>query len=107
VTQGAVDRAVGDAPGLAEYQVEQTGPAAYLARIAVEDGEPRIAEEFVREALRALYGSSAAVAVERVDAIAPDPPGKYRLARAAEPVDADSLLDPRYAPPSTEEAFDE
>lgn len=29
---------------------------------------------------------------------APDPPGKYRLARSLSPIDADSLLDPRFAP---------
>ena len=104
VTQGAVDRAVSEAPGLAEYQIEQTGPAAYLARVAVEDGDPRIAGEFVREALRSLYGASAAVAVARVAAIVPDPPGKYRLAKAVEPVDSDSLLEAAYAPASIREA---
>ena len=38
------------------------------------------------------------ITAEAVEAIAPDPPGKYKLAKALEPVDADTLLDERYAP---------
>lgn len=102
VTEGALDRALSDAPGLVEYQVEQTDRAAYLARIVVEDGDARPAAEFVRGALGALYGPAAAVSIESVGAISPDPPGKYRLAKAAGYVDPDSLLDPRFAPPGGE-----
>jgi hypothetical protein len=38
------------------------------------------------------------ITAEAVEAIAPDPPGKYRLVKSMEPVDADLLLDVRFAP---------
>ncbi len=107
VTQGAVDRALADIPGLAEYQVAQRGPAEYLARFVAEEARPRAVGAAVREALRSLYGASAEIHTESVEAIAPDPPGKYRLARAHEPIEVDSLLDARYAPSRPGEALDE
>ena len=106
VTQGAVDRAIGDIPGLVEYQVVQRAPAEYLARFVAEGSDGRIVASAVRDALGALYGAAAVVRPERVEAIVPDPPGKYRLAGSREPVDADSLLDPRYAPRRLAEAPD-
>lgn len=99
VTQGAVDRALGEVPGLVQYQLHQTGRAAYRLRIvAGDEGEPHTVASAAREALQVLYGPTAAIRVQPVERIAPDPPGKYRLARALQPIDADALLDPRYAP---------
>ena len=51
-----------------------------------------------REALLELYGGSRLSPPRRLEAIHPDPPGKYRLAKMYEPVDHDTLLDERYAP---------
>ncbi len=98
VTQAAVDRALAVVAGLAEYQFLQTGPSSYLLRIVPEGAEPRGVAGPAREALQALYGPAARIAVEPVEAVAPDPPGKYRLARSLAPVDADALLDCRFAP---------
>jgi phenylacetate-CoA ligase len=98
VTQGAVDRALGEVEGLVEYQLLQTGRASYRFRFVAGDAVSRRVGAAARESLRGLYGPSARIAAERVDSIAPDPPGKYKLTKAVEPVDADSLLDGRCAP---------
>lgn len=98
VTQGEVDRALAEAPGLVEYQVVQSGPAGYALRCVTEPPGCRQAAGAACEALRALYGAGASVGFELVAGIAPAPPGKYRLARALRPVDADALLDDAYAP---------
>jgi phenylacetate-CoA ligase len=104
ITQGAVDRALAAVGGLAEYQLLQTGPAAYRLRCVVdpaaaagagapEEARPAraVAEDAV-EALRALYGPQARVIVEAAPAIAPDPPGKYRLAASRLTIDPDAVL---------------
>lgn len=98
VTQGEVDRALAEVPRLAEYQLVQTGPSAYCLRCVAEGADPAATARAAREALRAVYGSRALLTAELARAIAPAPPGKYRLARALRPVDADALLDRRYAP---------
>jgi phenylacetate-CoA ligase len=112
VTQGAVDRALGAVDGLAEYRLRQTGASDYHLRFVAENADPRAAATDVdidrvadaaREALREVYGAGAALTLEPVDAIAPDPPGKYILAKRYEPVDADALLDKAYAPRISEE----
>jgi phenylacetate-CoA ligase len=97
VTQGAVDRALGGIGGLIEYQLLQEGASVYHLRFAAEEEAPSVAEEASR-ALRGVYGPDAAVSVERVDAVAPDPPGKYLLAKSLEPVDAGALLDEAFSP---------
>lgn len=100
ITQGAVDRALGGIAGLVEYQLIQTGRAAYHVRfVADAAGSPQVAGS-IREALGAMYGSGSVITPEPVEAVAPDPPGKYRLTRSLTPVDADTLLDTRFAPES-------
>lgn len=91
VTQGAVDRAASEAPGLEEYQVVQTAEGRYEARFVAGDADARAAGTVLREALEALYGPGSTVETARVEAIAPDPPGKYRLAKMAEPLNVDAL----------------
>jgi phenylacetate-coenzyme A ligase PaaK-like adenylate-forming protein len=98
VTQGAVDRALGAVEGLVEYQLVQTGPDAFLLRF-VPDGAPAAdVGRSAREALAELYGGRAVIRSTQVDAIRPDPPGKYKLAARYEPIDHDALLDGRFAP---------
>jgi phenylacetate-coenzyme A ligase PaaK-like adenylate-forming protein len=98
VTQGAVDRVISAAAGLGEYQFLQTGSSEYHLRFVAEDVEPRrVAGEAV-DALRRLYGPAASITVEPVEAIAPDPPGKYSLAKAIELIEPNALLDETYAP---------
>ena len=95
VTQGMVDRALAAVHGLQAYQLVQTGLATYhLLWVADEDG----AGVQAAAALVGLYGPAAQVTAERVGAIAPEPPGKYRLTKATWPLDADALLDGAYAP---------
>ena len=98
VTQGAVDRALAAVAGLAEYQVVQTDASTYEVRFVAEDTAPSRVAAGVREALRDLYGPKARIVATPVAGIAPDPPGKYRLARALQPPDVDALLDEQFAP---------
>ena len=98
VTEGAVDRALGAVAGLVQYQLTQTGPAAHSLRCVAEGAAPPRVAEAARQALRDLYGPAAIIATESVEAISPDPPGKYRRTRAAMAIDPDALLDPRHAP---------
>jgi phenylacetate-coenzyme A ligase PaaK-like adenylate-forming protein len=98
VTQGAVDRALGAVEGLVEYQILQTDPGAFLLLFAADEAASTAVAGSAREALLKLYGGAAAIATEAVEAIHPDPPGKYKLAKMYEPVDHDTLLDERYAP---------
>jgi phenylacetate-coenzyme A ligase PaaK-like adenylate-forming protein len=99
VTQSAVDRALGGVEGLVEYQIIQTGAKAFLLLFVAGEAVSGTVEKSVGEALVKLYGRAAVVATERVEAILPDPPGKYKLAKRYEPVDHDALLDGKYAPP--------
>ncbi len=98
VTQGAVDRILAAVDGLVEYQLLQTAAAVYEVRFVAEDAGPSQVAGEVYEALRGLYGPEAQILTTPVAAIAPDPPGKYRLSRTLQPPDADSLLDEQYAP---------
>ncbi len=98
VTQGAVDRTLGGVEGLVEYQLAQTGPAAFHLRYVPDESAPAGVGRSAREALAARYGGRAVITAERVDAIRPDPPGKYKLAKRHEPIDHDALLDERFAP---------
>jgi phenylacetate-coenzyme A ligase PaaK-like adenylate-forming protein len=98
VTQGAVDRALSDIRGMVEYQLIQAGPKSCRLLFVAENAEPRLVGRSARKALQEMYGGAAKITAEAVEAIAPDPPGKYKLAKTLEPVDADTLLDERYAP---------
>ena len=98
VTQGAVDRALGAVRGLGEYQLLQTSPSAYRLHFVAEGNEPRLVAGDAVAALQIVYGRAAVITAEPVEAIAPDPPGKYSLAKAIEPIEADALLDETYAP---------
>ena len=98
VTQGAVDLALGDVTGLVEYQLLQTGPTAYNLRFVAEGASPRLVAGEACEVMQAVYGPAAVITAAALEAIAPDPPGKYRLAKSLAPVNADALLDDRFAP---------
>jgi phenylacetate-CoA ligase len=98
VTQGTVDRALGSVGGLVEYQVFQTGPSAYHLRFVAEGAVSGLVASEARDALQAVYGRAAVITTDRVESIAPDPPGKYCLSKRLEPVDSDVLLDGQFAP---------
>jgi phenylacetate-CoA ligase len=98
VTQGAVDHALGSVTGLVEYQILQTGPTAYRLRFVAEGPPSRAVGNEACDALQAVYGSAAVITAGPVEAIAPDPPGKYCLSKKLEPIDPDALLDGKFAP---------
>jgi phenylacetate-coenzyme A ligase PaaK-like adenylate-forming protein len=97
VTQAKVDRVLAAVDGLLEYQVIQPSPDLYDVRVVPADGRPSVLRD-TREALASLYGDGAAVVVSAVDAVRPDPPGKYRPTRALFPIDARELVEPRALP---------
>lgn len=98
VTQGAVDRALTEVPGLEAYEWRQTGHATYTLRLVHDDSQGPRASTRAREALEPLYGHEADITVEVVEAIAPDPPGKYNLSKSMFPMALPPLLDGRFAP---------
>jgi hypothetical protein len=98
VTQGTVDRALGSIAGLLEYQVLQTASSSYHLRFVAEEAAMRCVANEARDALRVVYGPAAVITTDPVEAIAPDPPGKYCLSKKLEPFDTDILLDGQFAP---------
>jgi len=98
VTQGAADRALGSVSGLVEYQILQTGPSSYHLRFVAEEAASRPVANEACDALQTVYGPAAAVTTDQVEAIAPDPPGKYCLSKRLEPINPDTLLDDQFAP---------
>ena len=98
VTQGAVDRALGCVSGLVEYQVLQTDSSAYHLRFVADGAASRRVANEVCDVLQTVYGPTAAITADPVEAIVPDPPGKYCLSKRLEPIDPDVLLDDKFAP---------
>lgn len=98
VTQGTVDRALGSVAGLLEYQILQTASSSYHLRFVAEEAAMQSVANEARDALRTVYGPAAVITTDRVEAIAPAPPGKYCLSKRLEPIDPDVLLDDQFAP---------
>lgn len=98
VTQGTVDRALGSVAGLLEYQILQTDSSAYHLRFVAEGAASRSVANQACDALQTVYGAKAVITADPVEAIAPDPPGKYCLSKRLEPIDPDGLLDGEFAP---------
>jgi phenylacetate-coenzyme A ligase PaaK-like adenylate-forming protein len=98
VTQGTMDRALGSVAGLVEYQILQTGSSAYHLRFVAEEAASRPVANEACDVLQTVYGPAAVITADPVEAIAPDPPGKYCLSKKLEPIDPDVLLDNQFAP---------
>jgi phenylacetate-coenzyme A ligase PaaK-like adenylate-forming protein len=96
VTQGAVDRAMATVANLEEYQVIQESRCSYRLKIAADDAES--AGQAAARSLLGVYGEGAVIVVEHLPSIRPDPPGKYRLARALFDIDVADYIDPRFKP---------
>jgi phenylacetate-CoA ligase len=92
VTVNYLDRALGEAPGLLAYQIEQLTPTDYLMRFVAETGMESRASEFCVRALRHVYGAGAAITTQRETAIVPEPSGKYCLSRTRFAWDPGSLF---------------
>jgi phenylacetate-CoA ligase len=98
VTQGTVDQAMGSVAGLVEYQILQTGSSIYHLRFVAEGSASGGVAKEACDALQTVYGPAAVITADPVEAIAPDPPGKYCLSKKLDPIDPDVLLDHRFAP---------
>jgi phenylacetate-CoA ligase len=99
VTQGRVDRLLGNIRGLAQYQLVQTASCEYLLKYTPDENEenPVLSGE-IQEALKTIYGKKSVISTEPVEELHPDLPGKYRLTFSLNPKDPDIFLDPKYAP---------
>jgi phenylacetate-coenzyme A ligase PaaK-like adenylate-forming protein len=76
---------------IVSYQLDQTAEREYALR-ATTTGPIDVPE--IRARLRDLYGSTARITVERVDALDPEPSGKYLRARTHVHVDRDAWFEP-------------
>jgi hypothetical protein len=83
---------------LVEYQILQTGSSSYHLRFVAEEAVSRSVANEACEALQKVYGARVVITTEPVEAIAPDPPGKYCLSKRLELIDPDALLDDQFAP---------
>jgi phenylacetate-CoA ligase len=99
VTQNAVDRAVGEAPGLEQYQLMQEGERRIVFKHVSPAGDEAALSARVIPALAGLYGAGTHIRLRKVTSLAPDPPGKFRLCKPLVPVDPRSFWDPRFVPP--------
>lgn len=91
-TVEAVDAAVGDLPGLEEYQVVQEGADSYFAKYVLEaEADEAGLRTALSEAVRRLYGGGT-VTLQKEAAIAPEPSGKYRLAKSEKAFDPLSVF---------------
>lgn len=98
VTQAAVDRVVAEIAGIAQYQLVQLSATGFMFSYSSTGSDGGRVEREVRKRLAGIYGRGATVCVERVEGIAPDPPGKYRLTKRFKPLENASLLrEPRPA----------
>jgi len=100
VTQAEVDRRISCVPGIDAYQLSQVAQREYVVRYVPHDANDGHNASRLCPAVAAIYGNDALVRLKPVDAIAPDPPGKYRLAKPLIPVNPRSFWDRRYSPPS-------
>jgi phenylacetate-CoA ligase len=75
---------------IVSYQVDQVGQRDYVLR-AMTTGA--IDPPALRACLRDAYGQAASVTVEHVDALRPEPSGKYLRARARFDVDRDAWFE--------------
>jgi phenylacetate-CoA ligase len=98
VTQAEVDRCLAEVPGLEEYQLHQRDERSYALQV-VTRGDATAVQRRAGAALRERYGPGAEVTVSLATALAPEPSGKFRLVRAAFPMDARSLVEPALRPP--------
>ena len=99
VTQGEVDRSIGGVPGIDAYQLSQVAEREYHVRYVPQCADDGQTSSCLHDAVAGVYGDDALVRLERVDALAPDPPGKYRLSKPLIPVNTRSFWDTRYSPP--------
>ncbi len=80
VTAGAIDRAIGEAPGLALFQVNQRTPDAVEVDVVAEEGAEDGLVDRVRGDLAPLF-EGLTVSVRTAVAIAAEPSGKFRVSR--------------------------
>lgn len=98
VTQAGVDRNLSPIEQLDEYQLIQSGRSAYELRYVTVASRPsRIADQALA-ALKTVYGPGAKISAVQVEAIRPDPPGKYRLTKALFDLKIDAFIDEQYVP---------
>ena len=97
VTQATVDRALCQVDGLDEYQLLQTGRRSYALRFSADGGSTAArAASQAKERLHGIYGDAASICLDAVEAVVPDPPGKYRLTKSLIHVDGRSMVEPAY-----------
>ncbi len=88
VTHGQLDRAIAVLDGIDDYRLDQEVPGRVQAKVIIEEGRPQQSVlSDVREAIQALLGNGADVAVEAVERFFPEPSGKFLLAKRHFPLD--------------------
>jgi phenylacetate-CoA ligase len=93
VSVNRLDEALGDIDGLLAYQLEQQDRDRYGLRFVPVPGDGAAVAAQALPRLRTLYGDGAEIVPLPVSAIAAEPSGKFRLARASFVWDSAALFD--------------
>jgi phenylacetate-coenzyme A ligase PaaK-like adenylate-forming protein len=96
VTQARVDRSMSQIEQLEEYQLIQSGRSTYELRYVTAAPRPARVAEQALAALKTVYGPAAKIFAVQVEAIRPDPPGKYRLTKALFNLKIDAFINEQY-----------
>jgi phenylacetate-CoA ligase len=86
LTSRAVDRVVAAVEGIAFYELVQRSDGVHaLAVVSAAGADFTVTRKRATDALEALLGRGARIAVEGVRVLAPEPSGKFRLTRQEKP----------------------
>ena len=91
VTVERIDAAIGELEGLEQYQLVQEAPERYLVRYVPAADARSALESELRARLAEVYPGGELL-LQRETTLAPEPSGKYRLARTELPIDASALF---------------
>ena len=93
VTLRELDNIIGGLSGVDEYRLVQADKDSYLLSIVsqINDKDGLACE--ASNTLKKLYGDGAKISVSYENAIPPESTGKYRLAKADSPINAEDYLD--------------
>jgi phenylacetate-coenzyme A ligase PaaK-like adenylate-forming protein len=96
VTLRRLDDAMGALEDLDEYRLEQLSARAYeLQLVSSREDREKLSEE-AAGILREVYGKEAEVRLIYKDALSPEDSGKYSIARANFPINAEDYLDEKH-----------
>jgi len=100
VTQRRADEAISEIDNIEEYKFVQVSPGIYELFVVCKESQLNTITLRSNEVLKRLYGQNAAISVRRIDAVAPEVSGKYRIISAEFTIDEERLFENINSPKS-------